>query len=175
MLGAHQVLAVVRGPVTPDIVASTRRCAETLAELGVTTSVEFLPDLEVDCIDAVRRLIEAVEQPELRVVVDSWHFFTGPDTWESLDALPAERLGFVQFSDAVAVTSDDVVYEYCHRRVLPGEGDHDLSGFARRVLRRWTNVVVSVEVLSSEWRSRPVEDFADETLRATRPYWSARP
>lgn len=175
VLGAHQVLAVVRGPVTPDIVAITRRCAERMAELGVTTSVEFLPNLEVNSIDAVTRLIEAVEQPDLRVVVDSWHFFTGPDTWRSLDALPAERLGFVQFSDGAAAIGDDVVHEYCHRRVLPGEGDHDLAGFARRVLHRWPDVVVSVEVLSSAWRSRPVEEFADETLRAARPYWSSRP
>ncbi len=175
VLGARQVLAVVRGPVTPDVVASTRKGAERLVELGVATSVEFLPNLEVNSIDAVRRLLEAVEQPELRVVVDSWHFFTGPDTWESLDALPAERLGFVQFSDAVAATSGDVVEEYCHRRVLPGQGLHDLSGFAGRVLRRWPDVVVSVEVLSSAWRSRPVEDFANETLRATRPYWSTHP
>ncbi|HUJ66690.1 MAG TPA: TIM barrel protein [Acidimicrobiales bacterium] len=171
VLGARQVLAVVQGPVTRGVVTEVRRCTERLAELGIGTSIEFLPSLEVNSIDAVRRLIDAVEHPQLRIVVDSWHFFAGPDTWATLDAIPAERLGFVQFSDAVPATSDDVVHQYCHCRVLPGQGIHDLHGFSQRVLRRWPGVVVSVEVLSSWWRSRPVERFAVETFRATQGFW----
>jgi sugar phosphate isomerase/epimerase len=174
LLGARQVLAVLHGPPTTAALAEVRRCAEALAESGIGTSIEFLPNLEVNSIDAVLRIIDAVEHPQLRMVVDSWHFFAGTDTWATLDAIPAERLGFVQFSDAGPVTNDDTADQYCHHRVLPGQGSHDLDGFSQRVLARWPDVVVSVEVLSSPWRSQPVQRFATETFRATEPFWRER-
>lgn len=171
VLGARQVLTVVLGPVTAGTVESVRRSVDVLADLGVGIAVEFLPTIPVDSIDAVRRLLDAVDRPDARVMVDSWHFFAGPSTWSMLDALPDDRLGFVQFSDALPPETDDLADEYRHRRVLPGEGVHDLDAFSRRVLRRWPDVVVSVEVLSSAWRSCPVADFVDATYRSTTPFW----
>jgi len=171
ILGAHQVLAVVDGEVTGRTIVNIRRCVEQLAALGVGTAIEFLPSVPVNSIEAVERLLDAVDRPEARVMVDTWHFFVGPSTWEALDALPPDRLGFVQFCDGLPAQSTDVRQEYRQRRVLPGEGIHGLAAFADHVLARWPDVVVSVEVLSSAWRSRPVEEFAAATYRSTRQFW----
>lgn len=171
VVGARQVLTVVRDPVTEPVVANVRRCVAELAALGMAMAVEFLPATAVDSIAAARHLLDVVDRPELRVMVDSWHFFAGPDGWAALEQLPAHQLGFVQFSDAEPAASADVRHEYRHRRALPGEGAHDVRGFAERVLRRWPDVVVSVEVLSSTWRARPAHAFAEATLSASRPYW----
>lgn len=170
-VGAQEAVAVVFGPVTDRVVAGARRCTEELAAVGVGVSVEFLPTFELNSIDSVRRLLELVGHPELRVLVDSWHFFVGPDDWDSLDRLPEEQLRLVQFGDVGVPVSDDVADEFCHHRLLPGEGTCDLASFAERVLSRWPDVVVSVEVLSSAWRDRPVDEFAAQTLRSTRRFW----
>jgi sugar phosphate isomerase/epimerase len=170
-VGARTVLAVARGPLTTALVDSARTCTETLAEIGVSLAVEFLPGIELNSIDSVRRLADAVSMPTLRVMVDSWHFFVGPSTWESLDNLPCEQLGFVQFSDAAPRQSDDLIYEYRHRRVLPGEGVHDLQRFADIVKRKSANVTVSVEVLSESWRECDPAALARASLAATRPFW----
>jgi hypothetical protein len=100
-----------------------------------------------------------------------WHFFAGPDANAELDSIPAERLGFVRFGDAIPATSEEVAYHYRHCRVLPGDGIHDLRGSSQQVLRRCPDVGVSVEVVSSWWRSRPVEGFATETFRSNHPFW----
>lgn len=171
ILGARQVLTVIRGPVAPDTVFIVRRCVEALATRGVAVAIEFLPTTEVDSIDAVDRLLDEVDHPGARVMVDSWHFFVGPSSWSSLDRLAVDRLGFVQFSDALSSISDDTADEYRHRRALPGEGMHDLQAFSRHILERWPDIVVSVEVLSSAWRSRPVDEFAEATYRSTAPFW----
>src|SRR5262249_24724957 len=115
-VGARTVLAVARGPLTTALADSARRCTEALAEIGLSLAVEFLPSIDLNSIDSVRGLVEAVAMPTLRVMVDSWHFFAGPSTWESLDDLPREQLGFIQFSDAAPRQGDDLIYEYRHRR-----------------------------------------------------------
>ena len=169
--GARSVLAVVHGTVDEPVVRHTRRCVDALADDGVHVAVEFLPVLPVNSIQAVCQLIDEVDRPELGVMVDSWHFFAGPSTWDALARLPVERLGFVQLSDAAPPSSDDVADEYRHHRVLPGEGHHDLAAFAAAVGGRFGPVTVSVEVLSAPWRDRPLETFAAATLAASRSVW----
>ena len=56
------------------------------------------------------------------VLVDTWHFFHGPDGWDELEALPLARLAYVQFDDHPALESPDLREECLHRRVFPGEG-----------------------------------------------------
>ena len=171
-VGGQQVLAVVRSGLDDATVANTRRCVEELSSVNVGVSVEFLPSLDVfNSIESVLALIDAVDHPGLGVMVDSWHFFAGPSTWESLDQLPLERLGFVQFSDAAPPVSDDVTYEYRERRVLPGEGIHDVAQFASRLCQRTDDLTVSVEILSKAWRDQPPAVLAEASYEATRRLW----
>jgi sugar phosphate isomerase/epimerase len=171
VLGVRSVLAVARGPFSESLVNNTRRCAETLGEMGVSMALEFLPVCELDSIEATQRLIEAAGTPTLKMVVDSWHFFEGPSSWAALEALEACRLGFIQFSDASPPSTSDPQFEYRHRRVLPGDGIHDLRRFAEMVLPKKPDVVVSMEVLSDQWRRRLPAQFAAACLASSRPFW----
>lgn len=171
VLGARSVLSVARGPLSDNLASNTRMCAEALGEIGVSMALEFLPVSELDSVEATRRLIEAAGTPTLKMVVDSWHFFEGPSTWAALEELEASRLGFVQFSDALPLSSTDLQSEYRHRRVLPGDGVHDLVRFAEVVRRKKPDVVVSIEVLSAEWRRRLPAQFAAACLASARPFW----
>jgi 4-hydroxyphenylpyruvate dioxygenase len=170
-VGAQHVLAVARGPISPALIENTRRAAEQLADLGLSVAIEFLPTIDVNSIDMTRTLIDAARVPTLGVMVDSWHFFAGPSTWRSLEDLPAEQLGFVQFSDAAAPVTSDLAHEYRERRVLPGQGIHDLAGFADAVKRKRPDVTVSVEVLSQPWRERPATELISASLAASQPFW----
>jgi 4-hydroxyphenylpyruvate dioxygenase len=175
-LDARQVLAVVHSGMDAATIANTRTCVAALAAAGMGVAIEFLPSLDVfNSINGVVALIEAVDHPELRVMVDSWHFFAGPSTWESLDALPLDRIGFVQFSDASPPITDDVAFEYRERRVLPGEGVHDVTQFASRLCQRAAennhHLTVSVEILSKYWRDEPIDRFTKASYDATRRMW----
>jgi len=172
ILGARQVLTVVRAPVSPALVSSLRAAVRRLADLGVSTAVEFLPRSPLDSIAATRRLLDAVDDRALTMVVDSWHFFAGPSTWSDLEDLPPHQLGFVQFSDRQRADDDDPVTQYRHHRLLPGEGVDDLPAFARTVATYASEVTVSVEVLSQDWRTRPAADFARACAATTRPFWT---
>lgn len=170
-LGAPQVQAVVTGPIDDAVAALTRECVERLGEAGVGVAVEFLPNRDVSSIGHVLELAERAGTPSLGVMVDTWHFFRGPSSWDDLTGLPLERLPFVQFDDAAPLVSDDLGYELMERRLLPGEGELDLGRFVEVLRNRGWDAVVSVEVLSAHWRMRPVEDFVAATFAAAAPYW----
>lgn len=170
-LRPRAVLAVVSGPLDRAVAAALGAADARLRELGTRICVEFLPTRSVRSIGDVLRLTDLAGTPDVGVMIDSWHFLRGPDTWASLGALPLGRIGFVQFCDAPSPVSEDLVAEYMHRRELPGRGELDLTRFSRDLLDKGYDGVVSVEVLSDPWRDRPLTEFTRATLDASRPYW----
>jgi sugar phosphate isomerase/epimerase len=156
----------------PDARAASllRRCAEPIAELGARLAVEFLPFLRVGSIGAARELTQRADAGAA-VLVDTWHFFHGPDGWDELDALPLEQLAYVQFDDHPALESPDLREECLHRRVFPGEGRFDLERFCASLRARGWDGLVSVEVLSSAWRGGDLEAFARRAYETSAPYW----
>lgn len=156
----------------PDARAASelRRCAERVGALGARLAVEFLPFMRVGSIGAARELIERADV-DAGVLVDTWHFFHGPDGWDELEALPLARLAYVQFDDHPALESTDLREECLHRRVFPGEGLFDLERFCASLQARGWDGLVSVEVLSRAWRGGDLEAFARRAYETSAPYW----
>jgi len=171
LVGARQVLAVIRAEIDTEVLATLRRCVRRLDQLGIGTSIEFLPCSPVDSIVAAQRVLDAIDEPGLALVVDSWHFFAGPDTWSDLAAVAPRRLGFVQFCDTAPASTADPVEEYRHHRQVPGRGLDDLDRFARTVTTSHPDVTVSVEVLSRYWRARAPAELIRACAATTRPFW----
>jgi sugar phosphate isomerase/epimerase len=170
-VGAHQVLAAVRGPVTDVAVDGLRRAADALGALGITTSVEFMPMTALATLDDAVQLVETCERSEVGIVIDAWHFSLGGSRWTSLHDLPNERIGFVQICDAEDHADGRSVEHCMDLRLLPGDGTLPLTTFRDVVMAKGYTGVVSVEVLSSSWRRRPIEAFAAATMAAARRTW----
>lgn len=162
--------------VDPDAGAAAllRRCAERLGAHGAALAVEFLPFMRVGSIGAALELVRRADAPA-GVLVDTWHFFHGPDGWDELAALPLERLAYVQFDDHPALESPDLREECLHRRVFPGEGLFDLDRFCASLRARGWDGLVSVEVLSRAWRGGDALAFARRAFETTARYWPALP
>ncbi|NUU20677.1 MAG: sugar phosphate isomerase/epimerase [Streptomycetaceae bacterium] len=171
VLHPSEVLCVVTGPLDDAVAANTAHCAEALARAGIGLSLEFLPTRDVDAIPVALRLLDRVDHPNLRLVVEAWHFFRGPSTWDDLASLALDHIGFVQFADAPPMVSDDLHHESMHRRVLPGEGELDLPAFCAALTGKGYDGVVSVELLSADLRAGDLAEFARATLATTRGVW----
>src|SRR5262249_61652983 len=98
-----------------------------------------------------------------------------PDGGSELEALPMDRLAYVQLDDHPALESDDLREETIHRRVFPGEGTFELDRFCATLRGRGFDGLVSVEVLSKAWRGGDLEAFALRAYATSAPFWSARP
>lgn len=166
--------------VNSDVPPSTqsagefRRAADRLGALGAGLAVEFLAISRVRSIADALELIDRAGVANAGVLVDTWHFFLGPDDWSDLAKLPLERIAYVQFDDHPAITLADLREETIHRRVFPGEGLFDLDRFSRSLRTRGFDGLVSVEILSQAWRGGDVEAFASRAHRTTLPYWTGR-
>ncbi|MGV9883550.1 sugar phosphate isomerase/epimerase family protein [Streptomyces sp. NPDC003006] len=172
--GAPYALGMVTaasGPRSADLFA---RCAEFIADADGMAAVEFLPFTPLTTIADARALVRHAGAARAGVLVDTWHFFQGPDTWEELSALPAEEIAYVQFNDHPAMlgTGADLYDECMMRRVMPGDGVFALGAFREALAEKGYAGVVSVEVNSAELAALGPAEFARRAWAATRRYWS---
>lgn len=170
-LGAQWLQSVVMGPVDEGVVAVMRDAASALADRGAGLAVEYLPNYPVCSIRDVLELSEQVGPPGVGVCVDAHHFFRGPDTFDDFDALPDRELAFLQFCDALPLGDMDLGDAMVNGRAMPGDGEFPLDEFCRHAVERGYDGVVSVEILSSVWRSRPLDEYVKTSLDTTRTWF----
>ena len=170
-MGAPWVNTVFRAPPTGQAAAAIRRCAAMFADVGSAMAVEFSPLGSVPGINEGLEVVE-IAGSGAALMIDTWHFFLGPSSWTDLEALPAEKIAYVQFSDASDPVSEDLFAETMGRRLMPGDGTCDLDRFAATLHGRGFAGYVSVEVLSAELRTLPVPEFLQQAFTATARYWS---
>ncbi len=157
---------------SPALMDSFRVAASTLAEAGAAIALEYLPFNALCSIADTRRFLARSGVESARIVVDTWHFFHGPDEWMDLETLAVEELAYPQFNDAPPLESEDLMYETTQRRVLPGAGRFDLERFSRLILDKGYEGPVSIEILSASLRQETPERFARAAYEASAPYWS---
>ena len=177
-LGAHFLHAGVVAPVDDQVIAATRHAGRMCEAVGVGFAVEFLPFLPVASIAQTRDLLRASGLKGPGLVVDSWHFFYGPDDWAALETVTADEIAYIQFDDhgplpkGVLSTGADLLAETTQNRVLPGEGRFDLKRFTETLRRTGYDGVVGPEILSAQLRAQPPGQAAQRIMETTKPYWS---
>lgn len=170
-LGARYVHVGGTAPLGPALIEATNAAAVVCAGAKAVLAVEFLPFLAIASIADSRAMIAGAEAKGSGLVVDSWHFFHGPDDWAELAGIRAEEISYVQFDDHPPLAGSDLLAETISRRVYPGQGVFDLERFAQTISASGFDGAVGLEHLSAADRVRPVEDVARELLAASRGYW----
>jgi sugar phosphate isomerase/epimerase len=165
------VLTNVVTPVDDRLLATLLRCADVIGGAGAGLAIEYLPWTPVAGARVALDVASHVGLDRVKVLLDVWHHFRGPDEWADLDAVPGEAVAYLQFSDALPVIGDDVMAETLARRVFPGEGEFDLDAWCAHVRAKGFDGVVSVEVLNDELRDLDPREFADRAFTATARYW----
>jgi sugar phosphate isomerase/epimerase len=171
VLGADFVLALFWSRVNDESIDRFGRCADVVAGVGARLALEMPPIGELNSIGASLGIIEAVGLERAALMIDTFHFMRGSSTWVELESFPLETLGYVQFDDALAPVTDDVMNETVNRRAMPGDGEFDLHRFTTTLGARGWAGLVSVEVLSAELRLLSVADFAQRAFETTTGYW----
>jgi sugar phosphate isomerase/epimerase len=148
-IGAEWVLTVFTATVPSERI---QRYAKLFDEAGAGMAVEFTP---LGAIPTIRDGMEVVRTASRTgragLMIDSWHFCFSDNTWNDLAAVPIDDIAYLQFTDALEPEyRDRMIRESLHRRAHPGEGILELDPFARTLLDRGYDGIVSVEV---RWNS----------------------
>lgn len=161
--GARSVVAVEMMGVTPSLDEAAEafaRICDLAAEHGLPVHIEFLPFGGIPDLAAAWAIVEAAGRPNGGLTLDSWHLFRSGSTLQQLAAIPGERIFTVQINDAPARPGADLFEETMTGRLLPGEGDFDLTGFIRTLDQIGSRAPIGVEVFSQTQAGATIDQIS---------------
>jgi 4-hydroxyphenylpyruvate dioxygenase len=170
-LGAGTML--VCSNVSPTALGGIDRAAADFAELGELAAARgirvgyealawgrYVNDHR-DAWEIVRR----ADHPNVGLILDSFHTLARKTEVESIRAIPADRIFFVQLADAPLIDMD-LLYWSRHFRCMPGEGDLDVLGFMRAVAATGYDGILSLEIFNDQFRGGSPRSIAVDGRRA---------
>lgn len=170
-VGAELVtlIAVYEPPV--DVAAGAEAFAalcDRAAEHGVRLQLEFIPGTGIGDLAHAWEIVRLADRPNGGLLLDTWHFFRSGSDPELLEQIPVDRVFCLQIEDAPARPSDNLAHESLHGRLIPGEGELDLSACLAPVLRRGIPASIGPEVFNDDLRSVGAEELGRRLAQRTR-------
>jgi sugar phosphate isomerase/epimerase len=171
-LGAHHI-KVGNIPGTPcELSQVTERFGELCAEAAGRTDAkivyEFMPfDVNIRSVDAALAVVEGAGAPNGGIAIDTWHMAKLAIPPDELRRIPLRYLSWVELSDGLSESMDDLVDETVNHRRLPGEGAFDLRAYIEACEDHGYTGPWGVEVLSEDLRNRPLEDIFRRAYETT--------
>ncbi|GAA2305036.1 sugar phosphate isomerase/epimerase and 4-hydroxyphenylpyruvate domain-containing protein [Streptomyces kunmingensis] len=173
-LGADTVL--VCSSVSPDAVdddalaaRQLRQLAERAADFGIRIAYEALAwGRYVNTYDHAWRIVEAADHPALGTCLDSFHILSrsrAPKDLEGIADIPGDKVFYLQLADAPLLAMDVLQWSR-HYRCFPGQGDLDVAGLLRQVLRTGYAGPLSLEVFNDVFRQAEAGPTAVDALRS---------
>jgi 4-hydroxyphenylpyruvate dioxygenase len=143
------------------------RLAERAARRGIKIGYEALAwGRHVRTWKHAWRIVEAVAQPSLGLILDSFHTLApGDDTREIATTVPSEKIVFVQIADAPKLEMDVLSWSR-HFRCFPGQGELDVAGFLAPILDTGYGGPISLEVFNDDFRAAPARQTAVDAMRS---------
>lgn len=124
--------------------------ARRAARQGLRTAFEFMPISSVPDLASGWPIVQPLGSENVGLTFDTWHYFRSRPDPMLLETIPAERIAEVQLADAtLALRGANLTEDLLRFRMLPGEGEFDLSSLTAQLKRM------------GAWRSVGPEVFAD--------------
>jgi 2-keto-myo-inositol isomerase len=97
------------------------QAADIARPAGVSLMVEFThASTLIGTLRTAIRVVRAADHPNLKLMLDTWHFWAGRSKFEDLELLREGELHHLHFEDVPASPSREVIQRT--QRVFPGEG-----------------------------------------------------
>lgn len=177
---AHEIgcecLVVVPSP-RPEGVSDEEIIAESILVLHELSDVasrydtklafEFLgfPECSVRTLDQCRGIVTGVDRPNVGLVIDTFHFYVGGSTLQSIAQLKPDQLFIVHINDAEDRPKSELRDSH---RLLPGLGILPLQDIWAALRRIGYDRVVSVEIFRPEYWDRDPMELAVQAKAAAR-------
>ncbi|MEV5498875.1 TIM barrel protein [Nonomuraea fuscirosea] len=143
-----------------------RLLAERAAEHGVRVAYEALAwGRHVNEYLHAWRLVRLADHPALGVCLDSFHILSRGSDPIGIEAIPGEKIFFLQLADAPRLAMDVLPWSR-HYRCFPGQGTFDLAGLLAGVGRAGYAGPLSLEVFNDVFRQASAERTALDGMRS---------
>ena len=138
-------------PLILRIIARSRQVADLLAPYNIRFGLEFVGPHHLRnkrypllwTLTDLLAVVDAIDRPNVGVLLDSYHWYTSESTLSELQRLPVSKIVEVHINDAAAGPTD----AHDQERYLPGEGIIDLKTFLGYLAAGGYNGPLSLEIL----------------------------
>jgi sugar phosphate isomerase/epimerase len=128
-----------------------REVGEIARRYEVVAMVEFVRTSSfISTLPTVLRLTRGAAHPNLRPMLDCYHFWSGLNKMENLDQIRPGEIEHVHFQDAPDIPREMLDYT---TRVVPGDGICPLAAMLRKLSAKRYAGALSVEVFIPRFRS----------------------
>ena len=137
------------------IAEDLHRLAECAAEHDMLVGYEALAwGAHVYSYRHAWQLVQAVDHPNLGIILDSFHTLSIEDDLSALAQIPPEKIVFVQLADAPKMKMDVLEWSR-HYRNFPGQGELDVAAFMKPLIANGYHGPLSLEVFNDKFRAAP--------------------
>jgi len=149
-------------------VSRLRLCAQILGAYGIRLGLEYVGPHHLRTRWAnpfiwtqqeTLELIDALQLPNVGLLLDSYHWYTTELTAQDIASLQAHQIVHVHLNDARSAPAEALDND----RALPGEGVIDLPGFLRALAATGYAGAVTQEVLTQSPPTDPVESILERS------------
>jgi sugar phosphate isomerase/epimerase len=135
---------------------------------GVRLQLEFIPGTGIPDIALAWEIVRRAGADNGGLLVDSWHFFRSAPDFELLRSIPGERIYAVQIEDAPTTPAANLAAESLHGRLVPGDGELDLTRFLEALPAGNVGRLVGPEVFSDDLWQLPAAEIGQLLGERTR-------
>ena len=137
-------------------VVSLTQAAQWAQAFDVRLGLEFRgKNTFCSSLDTAILLVQQCGEPNVGVVLDVFHFYTGPSKFEDLELLTRDLLAHVQFCDVSGVPRELMSDG---DRVMPGDGDFRLGPIVDHLKAIGYEGGVSLELMNPIlWKAKPLQ------------------
>ena len=154
-LGLQRIYSpsITRRPVTADDFAATPDCireaGDIAQEYGLTAMIEFTrTSTHLATLTSSLRVIREAAHPNVRPMLDFFHFWSGLSKFEDLDLLEPGELAHTHFQDLLDTPRELIDND---SRVVPGDGIAPVVRILRKLADKQYAGALSVELFRAEY------------------------
>jgi sugar phosphate isomerase/epimerase len=130
-LGARHVIAQTPDPVRTRAIDRFARLCELARPFGLSVNLEFITWTDTPDLAAAAEIVQAADQPNAGLLIDTLHFCRSRCEIELLRSLPRSWFRFAQVCDAPAqapTTTEGLIHAARNERLFLGDGGLDVRG-----------------------------------------------
>ena len=153
-LGLQRIYSpsVTNRPVTADDFAATPDCigeaGDIAAEYGLTAMIEFTrTSTHLSTLTSSLQVIRAAARPNVRPMIDFFHFWSGLSKFEDLDLLEPGELAHAHFQDLLDGPRELIDND---SRIIPGDGIAPVVRILQKLAEKEFTGALSVELFRAE-------------------------
>ncbi len=138
------------------------------AEHGLLIHLEWLPWSKIADLATALEIVQLAAAPNGGLNVDAWHLVRSGTQLDELAGVPGDLILGIQLNDGPAAAEENLVEATLRHRLLPGDGEFDLTGLIRTLAATGTTAPLGVEVFNDDLQAHPAAEAALLAGQSTR-------